>query len=266
MHSKRGATDPLVSTCWPALTLLHPCIRMRLLLLALALGMMGWGIATWQAGLPIWGATTLTLAVVAVSVALKWCDDWQQYGLAAMVLSMLLALQGFHTVEHIAQAVQFYLLGWPPFHASGLISSFNIEWLHFTWNWLVVGIVLYLIKQGMRNRWAWLLLIWAIAHSLEHTYLLVRYLQVRETLLQFGVSELAVAQALPGVLGRDGLLARNFYCRIPGVTTASRIAVHFWWNMGEMILLVFAANHFLRQRFHSLDSVYRQSKSFYTNQ
>lgn len=62
------------------------------------------------------------------------------------------------------------------------------------------------------------------------------------------------AQGLPGVLGRDGWLAKSpaaqgaFFCRLPGVTTAPRLDVHFWWNTGEMILLMFTANTFLGRR------------------
>jgi hypothetical protein len=61
------------------------------------------------------------------------------------------------------------------------------------------------------------------------------------------------AQGLPGVLGRDGWLARSqatqgtFLCRLPGVTTANRLDVHFWWNMGEIGLLLIAADRFLRR-------------------
>jgi hypothetical protein len=59
------------------------------------------------------------------------------------------------------------------------------------------------------------------------------------------------AQGLPGVLGRDGWLARSpasqgtFLCRLPGLTTATRLDVHFWWNIGEITLLLLAGNTFL---------------------
>lgn len=231
---------------WPVLMLLYPRERMPLWLSMLVLALLAWGVAVWQAGMPIWGATTLALALLLAPVALKWRDDLVRYGPVVMILSVLLFTQGFHTIEHVTQAVQYYLLNWSPFRSSGLISSLNVEWVHFSWNWIVVGGILYLMKHGMRNRWAWLLLAWAVAHSLEHTYLFVRYLQVKQALLEFGLSEPAVAQALPGILGRDGLLSQGFYCKIPGITTSSRITIHFWWNAGEMTLLLLAANRFLR--------------------
>ena len=70
-------------------------------------------------------------------------------------------------------------------------------------------------------------------------------------LRQMGVTGVT-AQGLPGVLGRDGWLVRSavtqdtFLCRLPAVTTATRLDVHFWWNMGELALLLPAAHSFLR--------------------
>ncbi|MGQ9892994.1 MAG: hypothetical protein ACUVSY_04280 [Roseiflexus sp.] len=51
-----------------------------------------------------------------------------------MALSILLALQGFHTVEHIAQWIQYHILRWPSFLSNGLLSAANSEWVHFVWN------------------------------------------------------------------------------------------------------------------------------------
>jgi hypothetical protein len=118
----------------------------------------------------------------------------------------------------------------------------------------VVFATIYLVRGGMRNLWAWLLLIWATAHALEHAYMFVRYLDLLRELQQMGFPQLS-AQGLPGVLGRDGWLARSeltqgtFLCRLPGVTTAIRLDVHFWWNIGEIALLLLAADRFLRARF-----------------
>jgi hypothetical protein len=105
-----------------------------------------------------------------------------------------------------------------------------------------VALVLFLFYKGMRNFWAYLLIVWAVLHGLEHTYMLVRYYLLLQELAQLGVAPLPVAQALPGILGRDGWLAVSNICgRIPGLTTSSRIAVHFWWNFGEIVLLSLAA-------------------------
>jgi hypothetical protein len=233
----------------PILSLLHPRRRTVLLIGALAAALLLWSYMVWRAGMPVWGATTLALAVLLPVAMLKWRDDLQRWGSAVAVLSALVVMQGFHTIEHLVQLIQYHLLKWPPFASSGLISAANAEWVHFLWNWtLVIGFV-YLIRQGMRSPWAWILLIWSTAHSLEHTYLLVRYFEAVAELQRLGIQNLGLAQGLPGILGRDGWLAYSDICgRIPGLTTAVRIDVHFWWNAGEIVLLMLAAHPFLKER------------------
>ena len=238
---------------FPVLALLHPHERTPLVLgalgLAVALGAAGMRLLAW----PLWVASALGLALLLLAGVLKWRDDLRRYGLVVMVLSVLLAAQGFHTIEHLAQIIQYHVLKWPPFASSGLISAANAEWVHFVWNWLVVALAAYLVRGGMRGLWGWLFLAWAVAHASEHSYMMARYLEMSSELRRLGFPELS-AQGLPGVLGRDGWLARSpatqgtFLCRLPGVTTAPRIDVHFWWNAGEVVLLALAANSFLRPR------------------
>ena len=200
------------------------------------------GMLAWQASMPIWGGTLIVAGVLAIPLALKWQDDLQRYGAAAVALSILLVLQAFHTLEHIVQVIQFYVLDRPGAQSFGLLSSLNAEWVHFTWNWLVFVLVIFLYARGLRNFWAKLLIAWAFFHGLEHTYMLVRYFQVLNELAQLGVAPLPVASALPGFFGRDGWLALSGICgRIPGFTTLPRVAIHFWWNAGEILLLALAA-------------------------
>jgi hypothetical protein len=229
--------------------LLHPRGRSRELGLALLAGAL-WGIVLWRAGLPGWSGPALTLLLLSMPLALKWRSDWRRLGAPATVLSILLVMQTLHSIEHAAQWVQFHLLGWPVQAAGGLISPLNAEVVHFTWNMAVLAAVIYLITAGMRNRWMWLLLIWATAHSLEHTYMFIRYLEaVRE--LQAAGLPLAGAQGLPGILGREGWLAvqattspaAQFLCSLaPSLKEAPRLDVHFWWNAGEVGLLLLAAH------------------------
>ncbi len=172
--------------------------------------------------------------------------------LTVALLTGLLATQGFHSVEHVVQVFQFHVLQLPASASTGLISAANAEWIHFVWNWSVVVVVLLLIRRGMRSAWAGLLLAWSVAHGLEHAYLLGQYLQVQYELARLGFASLS-AQGLPGVLGHDGWLARSsttrgtFLCSLPGLTTAPRLDVHFWWNAGEMALLLMAATRFAKR-------------------
>jgi hypothetical protein len=170
-----------------------------------------------------------------------------------MLLSMILVAQGTHTIEHIVQWIQYYLLNMPARRSTGLLSAANAEWVHFVWNWAVMIVVLGLARGGVRNFWATLLLAVTTAHTLEHTYLFVRHLIVLSELHQMNVFNVT-AQGLPGIIGRDGWLARSaltqntFLCTLPGLTTAMRLDVHFWWNVIEMLLLLGAGAVFLRSR------------------
>ncbi|MEN9934229.1 MAG: hypothetical protein RLZZ387_808 [Chloroflexota bacterium] len=234
----------------PLLELINPRRHTWALLAVLALGVVVATAAVQLLGVKVWVVSAGTLAALLVPAALKWREDRARYGHTAMVLSILLALQGFHTVEHIVQWVQYHVLRWPTFVSSGLISAADAEWVHFAWNWGFLLVCLYLVARGMRGPWAWLLVAWATAHTLEHTYMMARYLQTVQELRALGVGGVS-AQGLPGVLGRDGWLAtaeatqNTFLCRLPGLTTAVRLDVHFWWNVGEMALLLPAANAFM---------------------
>jgi hypothetical protein len=236
---------------FPILALLHPREQTRLVIGTLAIGLLLWFGIVWLLGWPVWVASAAVLALLLVPGVLKWRADLRRHGAVIMMLSVLLVAQGFHSVEHAVQEIQYHILHWPPFASSGLISAANAEWVHFVWNWAVVATIAYLVCRGMRTSWAWLLLAWSVAHALEHAYMLVRYLEVVRELRLLGFPTVS-AQGLPGVLGRDGWLARGdltqgtLLCRLPGLTTAPRIDVHFWWNAGEIVLLLLAAHTFLR--------------------
>jgi hypothetical protein len=161
------------------------------------------------------------------------------------------------TAWFLKQNPNITMLHWTARASTGLLSAANAEWVHFLWNWIVLLALIALLRGGMRNAWSWLLLAWALAHTLEHSYMFIRHLQVLDELRRVGVTSIT-AQGLPGVLGRDGWLARSevtqgtFLCRLPGVTTATRLDVHFWWNIGETLLLL-AANIFLVGRMRPTD-------------
>lgn len=235
----------------PILTLLHPREYTPLVLAAALAGVVVGSLGVHWLGWPFWSAVAAVLIVLLVPGVFKWRADQRRYGAAAMGVSFLLVAQGFHTVEHISQWVQYHLLGWEARESVGLLSPANSEWVHFIWNWIVVLIVAALVARGFRNGWAWALLVWALAHTFEHTYMFVRYLLVLQELGSLGVAGVT-AQGLPGIFGQDGWLARSaaicgpFLSRLPGLTTANRLDVHFWWNTGELALLLLAAHTYLR--------------------
>lgn len=219
----------------------------------LVLGGLGLLVATLLvvlAAWPLWAATLLVLGALAWPLGRMWLGRWREAGAPLTALLILLYLQGFHTIEHIAQWAEYHLLGWPAKLASGLISPLNAEIVHYAWNMGVLGVLVVLLFYGFGrgNVWAWLLLAWAGLHTLEHIYLMRQFLDA-VAILRFQGADLRLAQGLPGVLGSHGWLSQQelpgaalFICQtVPGLTTATRLDVHFSWNIGEQVLLMLAA-------------------------
>src|SRR4029453_5453325 len=89
------------------LELLDPREQTRTILILLAAGVGGAGAGVAGAGmrwggLPLWGATVAVLLLLLPAAVLKWRDDLRHFGVTAMVISVLLAMQGFHSIEHAA--------------------------------------------------------------------------------------------------------------------------------------------------------------------
>ncbi len=201
-----------------------------------------------------WASKSMTMllaasAVTSVGMVLYPVRAAIQGRLSAMPRALLavgavLLLQGLHTVEHVVQVVEWYRLDRPGAKSLGIVSSLNVEWVHFSWNWIAWFVVLVAFAKGIRGPWMIALLAWITAHSLEHTYMLVHYLQLRNNLRALGLPPLGVSEVLPGVLGRDGWLSRNavgLRSTLGPLASAPRTAIHFWWNMGELTLMVMAA-------------------------
>ena len=251
---------------FPIWELVNPRQRTAMVLVVffgvLATGILGIVTQGWK----IWQVTALVLAVMFVALLGKWRDDLRRYGPGAMLLSILLMAQGFHMVEHIAQWFQYYVLNYTMQNSVGLLSPANSEWVHFIWNWSVLLIIGALIALGMRNSWAWALLVYAAAHTTDHTYLLFRFLEMSEKLKALCGKPVS-AQGLAGIVGQGGWLAQSdltrgsVLSRLPGLTTATRLDVHFWWNMGETALLLLAAHTFLRYVFSRSQTTFQTKSS-----
>lgn len=197
-------------------------------------------------GQPMWRAALPGTILFSAAILVRWHADRTHYGPLIALMVALLTFQGGHGVEHLVQWVQYHIIGYTTRGSNGLISAANSEWVHFLWNWGVLLVMLRLYWLGLRNPWAYVMLFWSTAHTAEHTYLFVRHLEVLEILRAYGEPTIT-AQGLPGIFGTDGWLARSpatagtWVCTLPGLTTATRLDVHFWWNVGETILLMIAA-------------------------
>jgi hypothetical protein len=241
----------LSQTPLPILALLHPRQHTLSVWLALLVGLVvGW--ATIRFGdWPLWAATAIVLLALLPVGIRKWGDDRVRYGTTIMLLSILLTSQGAHTIEHLVQWVQYHVLFWTARQSTGLLSPANAEWVHFVWNWSVFLMVVALIRGGIRNLFSYALFVVALFHGIEHTYTTVRYHLILRELHEMGVFNVT-AQGLAGICGRDGWLARSpwtegtFIRGLPGITTAIRLDVHFWWNTLEIGLLLLAGHFYLR--------------------
>lgn len=225
---------------------LHPRQYARPVVGALIAGVLAAALGVRMGWFPLWAGTLLVLAGLLPVGVVKWRDDARRFGPVAMLLGALIAVQGLHSIEHVIQWAQYHVLFWTMRQSNGLISPANAEVVHFVWNWSVFVSVVLLVRAGVRNPLAWLLLVVTALHAVEHSYTFVRHLQVLAELRDLGVTQVT-AQGLPGILGRDGWLARSeftqgtFLCSLPVLTTAIRLDIHFYWNTLEVLLLVPAA-------------------------
>jgi hypothetical protein len=68
---------------------------------------------------------------------------------------VLVVTQSAHFVEHIAQMIQIHVLGLQGAAARGIVGALNIEWVHFTWNVIVVVAAVALLVRFKEIPWLW---------------------------------------------------------------------------------------------------------------
>lgn len=218
---------------------------MGLALLIAAAVSIGVGAGVLRGGAHLGGVLALVLGSLSYALAVG-----RVAGARVALLALLLVAQAGHSVEHVVQLTQVYLLDLPGVASQGLLVVANVEWVHAAWSSGVALGAIALLALGLRTPWAWLLLLWSLLHAGEHGYLLVRALQVQAAMADLGLPSASAVQALPGILGRDGWLATSPFASwcssVPGLITAPRPVVHFVWNAGEMLLLVAAATGWRR--------------------
>ena len=101
----------------------------------------------------------------------------------ARIFAFALALQLFHLLEHVVQVAQAKFLNIKPAH--GILGSFfDLEWVHFVYNWglfiiLVVATIAVVRDRQLRAPIGWLFLGATVAvqayHVLEHTVKIVQH-------------------------------------------------------------------------------------------
>jgi len=142
------------------------------------------------------------------------------------LLGFLALAQTAHLLEHVAQMVQIHVLHLSGAAAQGIVGQLNIEWVHFSWNALVLITLLALLPHFRTN--PWLIAVTPLAgwHFIEHSVMIATYIQT-------GVS------GTPGLLSSGGLLF--------GGLPIARPDLHFLYNLVETVPLLFAWVAELRQ-------------------
>jgi hypothetical protein len=135
------------------------------------------------------------------------------------VLGFLALTQTGHLFEHVAQMVQIHLLHLSGANAQGIVGQLNIEWVHFSWNALVLVTLLVLLPRFPTNPWLIAVTPLAAWHFVEHSVMIATYIQT-------GVS------GTPGLLSSGGLLF--------GGLPIARPDLHFLYNFVETVPLLIA--------------------------
>jgi hypothetical protein len=135
------------------------------------------------------------------------------------LLGFLAVSQTAHLLEHVAQMVQIHVLHLSGANAQGIVGQLNIEWVHFTWNALVLVALIVLLPRFRTNPWLIAVTPLAAWHFVEHSVMIATYLQT-------GVA------GSPGLLSSGGLLF--------GGLPIPRPDLHFLYNLVETIPLLIA--------------------------
>ena len=135
------------------------------------------------------------------------------------LLGILALSQSAHLGEHVAQMVQIHVLHLSGPNAQGIVGQLNIEWVHFTWNAIVLIAILALLPRFPGNPWLIAVTPLAAWHLVEHSVMMASYLRT-------GVP------GSPGLLASGGLIA--------GGLPITRPDLHFLYNFVETIPLLAA--------------------------
>jgi hypothetical protein len=138
-----------------------------------------------------------------------------------LLLGFLALSQTAHLFEHVAQMVQIHVQHLVGASAQGIVGQLNIEWVHFSWNALVLVTLLVLLSVPDFRANPWLVAVTPLAawHFVEHSVMIATYIQT-------GVS------GTPGLLSSGGLVF--------GGLPIARPDLHFLYNLVETVPLLVA--------------------------
>jgi len=157
-------------------------------------------------------------------------------GLILLIL-IFLVLQLMHFPEHLAQALQAFVLGIRPAH--GLLGTFDLEWVHAIYNTIFfVGLVLifFVGEFHRKDGWVWNkpavgylfmgLTVFQGYHVVEHSVRMVQHFQTG-------------LQGTPGILGQFiNLIVLHFYYTGGALVVFSMVIVGYGFDarIGHLLL------------------------------
>jgi hypothetical protein len=115
-----------------------------------------------------------------VATAQRWLDTLNTRGHRA-ALTVFMVVVVAHLAEHVVQAIQIFVLGWPPPQARGILGMpfpwlITSEWLHYGYAILML-IGLLLLRRGFQGgarTWWNVALGIQVWHHFEHLLLLIQ--------------------------------------------------------------------------------------------
>lgn len=172
-------------------------------------------------GWPLWAVGVASLVPWLPAFILDTAQIYRRYQWLALFY-VLVVTQTVHFLEHVSQMIEIHVLGLSGPNARGIISTLDVEWVHFVWNmWVLIGLIV-LLARFKGNGWLWLALPFTGWHAIEHAFIFSGYLST-------GIS------GIPGLLSQGGALW--------GGLPVTRPDLHFIYNLVETapLLLGFGA-------------------------
>lgn len=135
-----------------------------------------------------------------------------------VVYTSVFVVQALHFVEHIAQVVQYYVLGVPRAHAHGVIGQLDLEVVHFIFDLWLIGSLILVALLGFEFVWRCGTLCTAAFAAL----LVVQAYHTVEHVVKFTQHLVTGVQGTPGIFG-------SFFVHV--------LWFHFWLNFVVLALI-----------------------------
>ncbi|MHA2501794.1 MAG: hypothetical protein ACXAE3_02810 [Candidatus Kariarchaeaceae archaeon] len=139
-----------------------------------------------------------------------------------LIYAIGVILQTGHTIEHYAQVVQRFWLGWPAAESHGLIGQLDVEIVHFLWNSAVVAFLIWAHRafelNNPESKFRAVPMIYGISvfnilfqsyHTFEHIIRMVQFF-----ILDIRPAPGLLGYVLQQIFGQDGVILMHFFINL----------------------------------------------------